>query len=368
MRVLVLSLLAAAAPLGPVLAVEPLEGWFIAREACEAFQSKNKGTNPGEVMTEPLHAYAMIALNAPGGDFFQVKVPGAPVTEDRWVHVSCGLHVVEAGTPTAPCRRSRWSRRRGRSSASNLLALSWQPAFCELKPGKTECEQLNAGELPVTETQLSLHGLWPQPRGKEYCGVPAGLVALDRASRWAELPEVAVDADTRELLAVAMPGTASFLERHEWIKHGTCFLGAGGADEYYDDTLRVVEAINASPVAALLAGARGGRARHVRSPGGVRRGLRRGGGGAGAGALRRRPRPDADPGGERQPRRRDRAGDAGRGADPRGRPADAPAARGASSTRRGCSSRPIRLSDSAPVRVAAPPRCLAPHCGGAATA
>ena len=141
---------------------------------------------------------------------------------------------------------------------SNLLALSWQPAFCELKPGKTECEQLNAGELPITETQLSLHGLWPQPRGKEYCGVPAGLVALDRASQWAELPEVAVDAETRELLAVAMPGTASFLERHEWLKHGTCFLDAGGADGYFDDTLRVVEAINASPVAALLAAHVGG--------------------------------------------------------------------------------------------------------------
>ena len=55
-----------------------------------------------------------------------------------------------------------------------------------------------------------------------------------------------------------MPGTASFLERHEWIKHGTCFLGAGGADEYYDDTLRVVEAVNASPVAALLAAHVGG--------------------------------------------------------------------------------------------------------------
>ena len=54
-----------------------------------------------------------------------------------------------------------------------------------------------------------------------------------------------------------MPGTASFLERHEWIKHGTCFLGAGGADEYYDDTLRVVDAVNAA-VASLLAGHVGG--------------------------------------------------------------------------------------------------------------
>jgi ribonuclease T2 len=258
MRVLVLSLLAAAVPLGPARAVEPLEGWFIAREACEAFQSKNKGTNPGEVMTEPDHAYAMIALNAPAGDFFQVRVPGAPVTEDRWVHVSCGLHVVAAGTEVAPLPQGPVEPPPGEESATNLLALSWQPAFCELRPGKTECEQLNAGELPVTETQLSLHGLWPQPEGRAYCGVPAGLVALDKASRWAELPDVALDAETRELLAVAMPGTASFLERHEWLKHGTCFLDPGGADGYFDDTLRLVDAINASPVAALLAAHVGG--------------------------------------------------------------------------------------------------------------
>jgi ribonuclease T2 len=253
MRLVFLPLLLAAAAARPALALEPLEGWFIAREACEAFQSKNKGTNPGEVMTEPSHAYAMIALNAPGGDFFQVRVPGAPVTEDRWVHVSCGLHAVAAGTVTAPLPTEPVDPPPGEESASNLLALSWQPAFCELKPGKTECRQLNAGELPITGTQLSLHGLWPQPRGNDYCGVPAGLVALDKASRWSELPEVPVDAETRELLAVAMPGTASFLDRHEWIKHGVCFLDPGGADAYYDDTLRLADAINASPVAALLA-------------------------------------------------------------------------------------------------------------------
>ena len=303
MRLLLPATLAVLIACGPAHALEPLEGWFIAQEACEAFQSKNKGTNPGDVMTEPFHAYAMIALNAPGGDFFQVKVPGAPVTEDRWVHVSCGLHVVEAGTPTAPLPEEPVEPAPGAESVTNLLALSWQPAFCELKPGKTECLQLNAGELPVTETQLSLHGLWPQPEGKAYCGVPAGLVALDKASQWADLPEVAVDAETRELLEVAMPGTASFLERHEWIKHGTCFLDAGGADAYFDDTLRVVDAINASPVAALLAAPRRRRARDRGPPRRLRRGLRLRGGRAGAGALRRRRRPDADPGGERQPRR-----------------------------------------------------------------
>ena len=55
-----------------------------------------------------------------------------------------------------------------------------------------------------------------------------------------------------------MPGTASFLERHEWIKHGTCHRAAGGADEYYDDSLLLVDAINGSAVAALLAERVGG--------------------------------------------------------------------------------------------------------------
>jgi ribonuclease T2 len=197
----------------------------------------------------------MLGINAPGGDFFQVRVPGAPVTADRWVHVSCGKHVVEAGTPVTdvPGGTTPVTPSPGTESAENVLALSWQPAFCETKPTKPECVDLNAGNLPVTEQQLSIHGLWPQPEGNAYCGVPAALVDLDRASRWSELPEVATDAESRELLEVAMPGSASFLERHEWIKHGTCYRAAGGADEYVDDALRLTEAINGSAVAGFLA-------------------------------------------------------------------------------------------------------------------
>jgi ribonuclease T2 len=239
---------------GPVVAAERLEGYFIAFESCDAFQSKNKETNPGEVLTEPFRAYAMLAINAPGGDFFQVRVPAAPVTEERWVHVSCGVHVVAAGTEVAPLPDDPVAPPTGPESSEHVLALSWQPAFCETKPGKAECAELNAGNLPVTERQLSIHGLWPQPRDLAYCGVPDAVVALDKAARWDELPEAAVDDETRELLEVAMPGTASFLERHEWIKHGTCHGGEGGADGYFDDTLTLVEAINGSEVAELFAG------------------------------------------------------------------------------------------------------------------
>ncbi len=240
----------------PAVAVETLEGYFIAQQSCEAFQSKNRQTNPGDVMTELMRAYEMIAINKAGGDFFQVVVPSAPVTRDRWVHVSCGVHVVVADTPTntGPGTPPVVTPPAGNEFTDNLLALSWQPAFCEYRPNKAECIALNDGNLPKAAEGLSIHGLWPQPRGKDYCGVPQALVQLDTASRWADLPAVEIDAETREALDVVMPGTASFLERHEWIKHGTCFLGSGGADEYFDDTLRITDAINASAVGVFLAG------------------------------------------------------------------------------------------------------------------
>lgn len=233
---------------GPAPAQVQLPGWFIAQDVCEAYQSKNRRTNPGGVETEIDRAYEMIGINKTGGDFYQVRIDGAPSSRDRWVHISCGVHVVEAetgGTTPPPPPPGE--------STEHLLALSWQPAFCETRPGKTECQLLNGGGLPAFEGQLAIHGLWPQPNGTFYCGVPGDLVRLDKDGDWDQLPEPALDADTRARLDALMPGTMSALDRHEWIKHGTCHLGAGGADEYYDDTLQLVEAINGSEVGAFLA-------------------------------------------------------------------------------------------------------------------
>ncbi len=255
MRLVPVFLIAVLLLGGSADAFERLQGYFVAFKACQAFQSKNKMSNPGDIETKPMRAYEIIGINKIAGDFFQIRMPGAPVTPDRWVHVGCGVHVVEAGTEVFPGVTGPVvvTPPEGDESSDNLLALSWQPAFCETKPDKIECEQLNDGLLPVTETQLSVHGLWPQPRDNIYCGVPQALVDLDRSGQWDKLPKLPLDAETRDALAVAMPGTASFLDRHEWIKHGTCHLGDGGADEYYDDTLQLVDAINASSVGAFLA-------------------------------------------------------------------------------------------------------------------
>ena len=237
---------------GPVAAFEPLTGWFVAFDSCEAFQSKNRRTNPGDVRLQVRRAYDMLGVNEAGGDHFQVRVPDAPVTAARWVSTACGVHVVEAGTRVAAPLPEPLPAT-GTESIDNLLALSWQPAFCERRPSRDECVALNGGNLPEAGRRLSVHGLWPQPNGTFYCGVPAMVVRLDTQRRWRALPAPEVDAETRAALDAAMPGAMSLLDRHEWIKHGTCYFAQGGADEYFDDTLLLTDAVNDSAVGEFLA-------------------------------------------------------------------------------------------------------------------
>ncbi|WP_420414157.1 ribonuclease T2 family protein [Roseibium sp.] len=240
--------------IGSPAAFEKLEGYFIAEKVCEAYQSKNRQTNPGEILTAPQLAYELLGINKTGGDFFQIHVDGAPVTQSRWVSTSCGIHVVEADTATAPPLTDDEITPvlDARESTDNLLTLSWQPAFCEIRPGKQECQDLNTGNLPHTTRQLSIHGLWPQPRGNDYCGVSASVRNLDKPGSWHLLPAPDLDTETADALAAAMPGVASHLHHHEWIKHGTCYFGEGGADEYYDDTLLLTGLVNDSAVGDLF--------------------------------------------------------------------------------------------------------------------
>lgn len=127
-----------------------------------------------------------------------------------------------------------------------ILAASWEPAFCEGARDKPECQSM--GNKRFDATHFSLHGLWPQD---EYCGVSRTLIDLDKAGRWAQLPPVELDEATRATLDQVMPGTRSQLERHEWIKHGTC-SGMTQA-EYFGTSILLLSALNSSKVQALFA-------------------------------------------------------------------------------------------------------------------
>lgn len=138
------------------------------------------------------------------------------------------------------------------ADAFYVLALSWQPAFCETASGKPECRSQSRDRFDATH--FTLHGLWPRD---EYCNVSTRDEAADRDGRWSALPEVELSASLSRKLDVRMPGTQSQLERHEWIKHGTCF--PADAEAYFTAALALLDQVNASPVRDLFAGSTGKR-------------------------------------------------------------------------------------------------------------
>ncbi|MGE6785160.1 ribonuclease T2 [Ensifer adhaerens] len=132
------------------------------------------------------------------------------------------------------------------SRTEYVLAVSWQPGFCETRPQRKECESQTAERFDATN--FSLHGLWPLR--KSYCGVAAEARAKDRKGNWLELPKLAMADDTAARLLVAMPGVQSGLDRHQWLRSGTC--QSGSIDDYFSVQLRMLEELNRSAVGALF--------------------------------------------------------------------------------------------------------------------
>lgn len=131
-----------------------------------------------------------------------------------------------------------------------ILAASWQPAFCEYRPDRPECASQTGTRYDATH--FSLHGLWQGSRNNTYCNINAAGIAMDKSGRWGKLPDLRLDASLKSRLNQIMPGTRSFLHRHEWVKHGSCHEG-GSTNGYFEDSLRLMNALNASPVRELFA-------------------------------------------------------------------------------------------------------------------
>lgn len=158
----------------------------------------------------------------------------------RWI----ALAMVGAGLATPVAK----------ADTTYVLAVSWQPAFCEARLDKPECASQTADRFDASH--FTLHGLWPQPRGNEYCSVPSRVRADDESGNWRALPDFGLTVETRRALERAMPGTASFLHRHEWTRHGTCY--GESPEAYFSAALRLLDELNASPVRTLFADDVGG--------------------------------------------------------------------------------------------------------------
>ena len=239
---------------GQAAADVPLDGYFVARTACPALSSIRRETNPGDLRTAPNQVYPLLAKNKPAASHYLITIEGAEPVR-RWVSVQCGEHVVAAdGSSSTPANHTG----EGNSASGNhtpsqggsyVLAVSWQPAFCEGKPDKTECATQSANRFDATH--FTLHGLWPQPRSNVFCHVSPDLVQADKNGDWQRLPAPALSPATRQNLERVMPGTMSNLERHEWVKHGTCYDGES-ADEYFSRAIALIDQLNASKARDLF--------------------------------------------------------------------------------------------------------------------
>jgi ribonuclease T2 len=230
----------------PLMAQVKLDGTFVATNTCAALQSIKKKTNPGDVLVTSGKRYVLLGKNREQASHYWIEVPGA-APEQRWVAVDCGS---VNGVPVQSAAPVETKRGKPGQAGGDfyILALSWQPAFCEAHADKTECKFASADAYEAKN--FALHGLWPQPRSNVLCGVSDADKAADDNHRWENLPAPEIAAATRFALDRVMPGTQSFLERHEFIKHGTCYPGS--ADQYFKDAVRLVAAVNASPVQELV--------------------------------------------------------------------------------------------------------------------
>jgi ribonuclease T2 len=129
-----------------------------------------------------------------------------------------------------------------------VLAASWQPAFCEGRAGKPECRSQTPERADAR--RFSLHGLWPQPIGNQYCQVAASARERSRSGDWGRLPSPELDRQTQGDLAERMPGYRSDLHRHQWTKHGSCY--GTDADTYFDHAMGLLDQLNDSSVQALF--------------------------------------------------------------------------------------------------------------------
>ncbi len=222
---------------------------FEANDVCPAYQSYRKKTNPGSIQLETGKRYKVLEMNTKKKRY-RVHIDGLKKSA-RWVNGSCGTLLASCSSHNAEAitTANKTSLKPGRKAAQYLLALSWQPTFCESRPNKKECRKQT--DKRYDASHLSLHGLWPQPRANAYCGVTDNDKGIDRHKRWHLLAPVKLSQDTMNKLAFVMPGSQSNLQRHEWLKHGTCY--GTNADTYYKHAIELTQQVNRSAVGRLFA-------------------------------------------------------------------------------------------------------------------
>ncbi len=215
---------------------------------CPAYNNMKHTQNSNDIQLEEGKKYRVLQRNK--GQVL-ILVEGERVAQ-RWVKEVCLTNSKEEASQKSLSFSERLAKnnrpvevRKSKStSKQNLLAISWQNAFCQTHQYKKACKAMNKDSFGAFE--FVLHGLWPQPRNNLYCNVSKKQVGMDKNKQWYRLDKLDLTPSTRQELSKLMPGYASNLHRHEWVKHGTCY--GTTANEYYQDAMNLLKQVNNSQV------------------------------------------------------------------------------------------------------------------------
>ncbi len=223
-----------------VLASASADGSLTATRSCDAYISKNKRTNSDHTKLTVGQGYTVVEVNkANNPTWYRLSIPNAD-PQVRWVADYCGVadvRIEKKGGANNVCNTPGLED-------SYVLALSWQPSFCETHRNKPEC-QIN-DKKSYQARNFTLHGLWPN---KRECGIKYEFCSEVRSKPgdFCDYPVLTLFTEIRSNLKQVMPSAAvgSCLQRHEWFKHGTCQT-KWSIDEYFDVAIDLTKKFNES--------------------------------------------------------------------------------------------------------------------------
>lgn len=123
------------------------------------------------------------------------------------------------------------------ASTSSLLVVTWGPSLCAVEESNPGCR---SGHVQNLGSTLIVHGLWPQPRTEQFCGVPEAVVERARDLDSTDMPTVDLPAQLSTSLQ-SMMSDASVMAPHEWYTHGTC--SGVAPDVYFGDLVSLSEQV-----------------------------------------------------------------------------------------------------------------------------
>ncbi|MCW5200836.1 hypothetical protein VU07_03380 [Desulfobulbus sp. F4] len=207
MKKFILAVAAISCCCGSAFATEKVSGIFKVEKECDAYLSFKKKTQP--VKVHPGESYDAVEVNKAGDwEWVQISINN----DRRWLSKQCGAADV-TGSGNIKKEKQKTSCSTANQQDSYVLAITWQPGFCEhydYNGVKPECDAMMKDKIEVSH--LTLHGLWPN---KKICGTKYG----NCANTPLDLKE-----ETKKEMESWMPNfyfEQRFAE-HEWSKHGTC--------------------------------------------------------------------------------------------------------------------------------------------------